>query len=338
MTKTTRMLGIAALAWMLAGCGGGGGGSGVASSGKLSLGVTDAPIDDADEVVVTFTAVELLDSNDSVRRRFDFPTPQSVDLLDFQGEAQHFLVGDAADGVDLPAGVYDRVRLIVADQANASCNAAQANPNPPSYIRIDGIRYPLIVPSGGSSGLKVQGPITIAAGERARYTVDFDLRKSIAERGATGCYNLRPVLRVVDNAEVGTLTGSVDPALLADVSCTSDADTGAGAAVYVYEGTVTPDDFDGLPAGTVGDAGPDPLTTALLTRVPLTGTLTDFTYTVGFLLSGTYTVALTCQAGSDAPPGSVEPSDNALVFLPPQTVDIVADEVTEASFVAAPAP
>lgn len=323
---------VLCMTFTLAGCGGGGGGGGSDNMGSLSLGVTDAPVDDADEVVVTFTAVELLGSDDSVRRRFDFPTPQSVDLLDFQGEQQFFLVGSANDGVDLPAGVYDRVRLIVSDQTSASCNAAQANPNHPSYITIDGVRYPLIVPSGGSSGLKVNGPLTIAAGERARYTVDFDLRKSIAERGGTGCYNLRPVLRVVDSAQTGTLSGSVDPDLLADAACLSDADTGAGAAVYVFEGAVTPDDFDGLPPATVGDVGPDPLTTALLTRVPLTGSLTDFQYSVGFLLTGTYTVAFTCQADADAPPGGLDPSDNTLVFLQPRTVTISANTTTDADF------
>jgi hypothetical protein len=299
---------------LLSACSDSGSGGG---SGSFSLGVTDAPVDEADSVVVGFTAVELLDAEGGVALRFDLDETQQVDLLAQQGDNQFFLVQDE----QIPAGVYEEVRLIVAEQTNASCNAAQANPERPSYITIDGTDFPLIVPSGGQTGLKVRGPLTIAAGGSAAYTVDFDLRKSIAERGATGCYNLRPVLRVVDNAQVGTLTGSVDPALLADSSCTADPVSGAGAAVYVYSGPgVTPDDFNG--------ADPEPLTTALLQPEMLDGALVDFSYEVGFLLEGSYTVALSCQAGDDLP----APSDDEIAFIQPGDVEIIRDSVSEFDF------
>ena len=150
------------------------GGSG--GSGSLSLGVTDAPVDNAEAVVVAFTAVELLDAEGEVALRFDLDQTQQVDLLEQQGDNQFFLIQDE----QIPVGVYEEVRLIVADQANASCSAAQSNPQHPSYITIGTTDFPLIVPSGGQSGLKVRGPLTIAAGGSAAYTVDFDLRKSIA--------------------------------------------------------------------------------------------------------------------------------------------------------------
>lgn len=321
MKKNLRGIAGLSLLFLLAGCGGG---SFDGGTGSLSLGLTDAPVDDAEAVVVTFSGVELL-SGGGVRERFTFTTPQTVDLLDFQGDQQFFLVND----VQIAAGVYDEVRLIVADQTNASCNAAMANPNHPSYITVDGTDYPLIVPSGGQSGLKVKGPITIAAGGSAAYTVDFDLRKSIAERGTTGCYNLRPVLRVVDNAQVGTLSGSVDPALLADSACTADPVTGEGASVYVFSGAgIVPDDFDG-DATTV-----EPLTTALLTPVLDGSTVVSFSYEVGFLLEGSYTVALSCQAGDDVPPpGTVEePANNAIAFIQPGTVGIVRNTVRDYDF------
>ena len=295
---------------------GGSGGSG--GSGSLSLGVTDAPVDDAEAVVVAFTAVELLDAEGEVALRLDLDQTQQVDLLEQQGDNQFFLIQDE----QIPVGVYEEVRLIVADQTNASCNAAQSNPEHPSYITIDDTDFPLIVPSGGQSGLKVRGPLTIAAGGRAAYTVDFDLRKSIAERGATGCYNLRPVLRVVDNAQVGTLRGSINPALLADSSCIADPVTGRGAAVYVYAGAgVTPDDFDGT--------NPEPLTTALL-KPELVGDdqLTGFSYEVGFLLEGDYTVALSCQAGNDLP----APSNDDIAFLQPTDVTVVRDTSVTVDF------
>lgn len=320
MKKQGNMSALAALALLTAACGGGsgGGGSGGAETAPLSVGVTDAPVDDADAVVVTFAAIELLGDDDDVRQRFDFDSPISVDLLEQQGEQQFFLIQDR----QVPVGVYDQIRLIVDGPNNASCNAAQGNPDHPNYITVDGVDYPLIVPSGAQTGLKIQGPITVAAGGSAAYTVDFDLRKSIAERGATGCYNLRPVLRVVDNAAVGTLEGEVDPALLADASCTSDPVSGAGAAVYVFAGAgQDPDDFDGVDS--------EPLTTALLEPVQLLpdGPLT-FTYQVGFLLEGSYTVALSCQAGDDAP----APINDDINFSAPVDTVIVAGQTTQVNF------
>lgn len=287
------------------------------SEGALSLAVTDAPVDGAEAVVVTFTGVELLGEDGGVRQSFTFDAPQSIDLLALQGDNNQFLI----QGEVVPVGVYEEVRLIV-DTEDASCN----NPSgePASYITIDGVDYPLVVPSGGASGLKVKGPLTVAAGGSASYTVDFDLRQSIAERGATGCYNLRPVLRVVDNAQVGTLAGTVDGALLVDAACTSDPVTGEGAAVYVFSAAgTTPDDVDGTE--------PEPLTSSLLTPKP--DDSGDFSYEVGFLLEGAYTVALTCQAGDDDPE-----ADDAIEFDPVADVAITADAVTTQDFelIAAP--
>jgi hypothetical protein len=325
MKKT---LALAPLVLLLGACGGGGGG--FDESGVLTLSVTDGPVDGADNVFVTFTGVELRRAG-ADNLTIDFDEPVRLDLLTLQGTESEFLIQDQA----IPAGVYDEVRLFVAGSGNAACN----NPGTPPYassIVIDGIERPLIVPSGGSSGYKIKGGITVAAGGTGNYTVDFDLRQSIVERGSTGCYNLKPVLRVVDNAETGTLTGTVDPALLStDSGCTADPVTGAGAAVYVYEGSVTPDDFDGLAPGTVGDIGPDPLVTAML--VPPASEGAPFTYTVGFLLAGNYTAAFTCQAGDDVPPNDADvESDNAITFVQPQPAAIVADQVTDVDFTFTP--
>lgn len=76
---------------LLAGCSDSGSGGG---TGALSLGVTDAPVDDADAVVVGFSAVELLDAEGGVAQRFDFDEIQTVDLLEQQGDNQFFLIQD----------------------------------------------------------------------------------------------------------------------------------------------------------------------------------------------------------------------------------------------------
>lgn len=311
--------GVAALAG-LAGCNGN---TPVASSGTLTLGLADAPVDDADAVVVSFSAVELLVAQGGVARRIEFSPAASVDLLAQQGGLQFLLL----DGRDVEARTYSEIRLIVADQTNSSCNAAQANPDHPSYITIDGVDYPLIIPGGGSSGLELSGPIEVVEGQDARYTVDFDLRKSIVERGSTGCYNLKPKLRLVETAESGILSGSVDDALLADDDCTADPVTGEGAAVYVFAGSnVDPDDDDNDDEGE-DNGGPDPVSTALLVPVTQGGNTVSFNYAAGFLPPGNYTVALSCEAGDDAPD-----SDDDIEFQSTGNATIVSGQTTDFDF------
>ncbi|TJY61932.1 DUF4382 domain-containing protein [Sinimarinibacterium sp. CAU 1509] len=288
-----------------------GGGDSKLHESRLSLSVTDAPVDHADAVVVSFISAELLDASGAVKESFVLDPPLQIDLLSLQGANSAFLIDDAV----VAPGVYQEVRLKV-DAENANCNAV--SPPYASYVTVDGVDYPLIVPSGGSSGFKVKGPLTVAVGGSVAYTIDFDLRQSIAERGATDCYNLKPVLRVVDNATVGTLSGIIDGSLLADSSCTADTATGAGAAVYLFAGAgVTPDDVDGTT--------PEPLTSALLTA---TGN-DQFSYEVGFLPAGAYTVALTCQAGDDDPE-----TDDPITFLRSVDVQVDADSVTTQDFTA----
>ena len=69
-------LAAAGMAVLMVACGGGGGGD--ASTGSLSVGVTDAPVDSADEVVVEFYGVELQPANGS-RITFDFTDRCTVD-------------------------------------------------------------------------------------------------------------------------------------------------------------------------------------------------------------------------------------------------------------------
>lgn len=310
-----KLIATVAVAGVLAACGGGGGGNDSnTTTSKLSLAVTDAPVDNADAVVLSFTGVELLDAGGEVLESFSFDTPKSIDLLDLQGDNSAFLL----EYETVPPGVYEQVRLIV-DTENASCNNLVAPFD--SYITVDGTDYPLVVPGGGASGFKVVGPLTVATGGLASYTVDFDLRRSIAERGATGCYNVNPVLHVVDNAQVGTLAGTIDGAMLVNDSCpNSNPTTGEGSAVYLFaDAPVVPDDVDGN--------DPEPLTSSLLTPDGQGG----FTYEIGFLLAGNYTIAVTCQAGDDDPE-----TDDAISFQSAADVTIEAGVTTTQDFSVAP--
>lgn len=284
------------------------------STTQVSFSVKDAPVDNAEAVVITFTAVELLGpAGDSVT--FDLGAPTAVDLLSLQGTNSRLLV----DRAEVAPAIYTGVQL-QAEFANASCQSLVAPFD--SYITIDGTDYPIILPSGE---LKIQSDLTIATGGLTSYVIDFDLRQSIAERGQTGCYNLKPVLRIVDTATTGDLSGVVDGALLGGEGCSADAVSGEGAAVYLYAGAdVIPDDVDGVDA--------EPLTSSLLT--PLGDSSGNFSYEIGFLLTGDYTAAFTCNANQDDPDtdDTTASEDGGVRFSQSANVSIAADQTTSFTF------
>ncbi|HET8711182.1 MAG TPA: DUF4382 domain-containing protein, partial [Spongiibacteraceae bacterium] len=168
--------------------------------------------------------------------------------------------------------------------------------------------HELTIPSGAQTGLKLVQGFTLAQGGIANFTIDFNVAHSLVSN-ANGFY-LKPTLRLVDNLEVGTLTGTVSQSLLANCANTT---TDAGA-VYVYSGSgVTPTDISG--------AATDPITTAHV------GTNGTNSYTIGFLAAGTYTVAWTCNESTDDPTAI----DN-LTFSTPVTVNISANTTTTQNF------
>ena len=301
-----RFLIIVTSAALLAACGSGdgGGGSKDAPTGSLKLSVTDAPVDDAEAVWIKFRAVEFKPEGGSpVRHELlgagnpQVPAPQSINLLPLQEGRSAVLVNN----LELPAGRYEWIRLIVDNVENER----------DSYIVIEGNECELRVPSGDESGLKLIRGFTLPANGSVALTVDFDLRKSIVEPpgqqgtgiDCTQAYLLKPVLRLVQDSDVGAITGTVDPSLfLPDCS----------RLVYVFSdgtgpaGGTLPDDQD------VHD--PNPVVMAKADEV--TGA-----YHASFLPSGNYTLAFTCGLDDMA-------TDDALVFSPTKAASVQPNLIT----------
>src|SRR5688572_3048591 len=148
----------------LSACGGSGGGG--SDTGQLSLGVTDAPVDEASSVVVQFSGVAFKRAGAAAEIVENLtPSPRQLDLLQYQGGRAALLL----DGVTLPAGDYEWIRLIVDNETGVR----------DSYIvRTGGEECELRVPSGAESGLKLNRGFTLPADGSIALTIDFDLRKS----------------------------------------------------------------------------------------------------------------------------------------------------------------
>jgi hypothetical protein len=288
----------------LAACGGGDGGN---ETGQLSLGVTDAPVDDASSVVVQFSGVAFKRAGATAETVQNLsPSPRQLDLLQYQGGRAALLL----DGVTLPAGDYEWIRLIVDNEPAVR----------DSYIVLtSGQECELSVPSGAESGLKLNRGFNLPADGSVALTIDFDLRKSIhappgQQGSAAECtqgYLMRPTLRIVADAEVGAIGGHVDSALVTE---------GCLPKVYVFSGTgVVPDDIEDA-SGT--DA--DPLVVASVT---VESGSTAYPYRAAFLPPGPYTVAVTC-GDDDAT------ADDTLVFTGTQNVTVQTNLISTADFAA----
>lgn len=286
----------------LAACGGGSGSSSGSAAtglggnstaiGTLAISITDAPVDGANKVVVKFTGVEIKPAGGNAVV-YNFGTARSIDLLSLSGGATASLF----DAQTVPAGNYEWVRLLVDAQQNVAS----------SFIELKtGSQFPLFIPSGEETGLKLTRGFTVAAGGNTDLTVDFDLRKSIvAPPGQAANYLLKPALRIVDNLQTGTLSGTV-PAQRIPSGCTP--------FIYVFSGSnVVPDDLDPAPAPDV-----DPLVSVPVTLNAATGA---FSFKVPFLEAGNYTVAFTCDGAKDTSDG-----EETLVFSPAVNVTVNANQ------------
>ncbi len=274
------------------------------------------PVDAADAVVVQFSGVELKPKGGQAFS-IDFATPKTIDLLALQGTNR----AEILDHEQIQAGEYEWMRLKV----NADPNVAGD-----SYITIAGAQCELRIPSGDETGLKMIRGFTIGVGTTTDFTVDFDLRRSIVQppgqhTSVPTCdgqaFLLKPVLRVVDNLQVGTISGTVDPTFISQ-ACPVDGPSSELGNVYLFgpyaatDPVPLPDDVD------MNDAdGLNPITSAM---VAFDG-LGNAVYTIGFVPAGNYVAAYTCSADAtdlDEYNPAVPPAPGAFTFTPTAGVPV----------------
>lgn len=298
MKQVSRVFVVSALASALAACGGDGSSPSSGTTGTVSMGLTDAPTMDLDSVNIAFTDIRLKPA-DGEWLEFSLEETGVVDLLTLQGGTTEPLISNE----EVPAGNYEEIRLII-DTDNSWVTRESEGSN----------RYTLAVPSGEQSGLKLKGEFVVAADSSNNFTIDFDVRKSIVnpQGQALGDYMLKPVLRLVNNLDVGQIEGEVDYTTLMQTRTCSE---GYEGAVYVYQGAdVGPVDLN------VNRDGTNPLMVVPVSPAD-EGSL--YEWTAAFLTEGSYTVSYSCQLDDNE-------EDNTLEFDGTQTIEVVAGETTVA--------
>jgi hypothetical protein len=116
---------------------------------------------------------------------------QTVNLLDWNN-GNILQLGQA----DVQAGTYTQIRLKIAS----------------AEVVLNGTRFDMTVPSGATSGLKLNAKFDVAAGSTYDIVLDFDAERSVVVTGPvlnpTG-FNLKPVIRATAIALTGSISGTV---------------------------------------------------------------------------------------------------------------------------------
>jgi hypothetical protein len=190
-------------AWLtvaVIGCGGGSS----SGSGTLSLGLTDAPLDNIDNVegvYIKIAEIQYHVSGNTWQTFEGYAGDQTFNLLDYTD-------GNVADlgDMNLSAGHYTQLRFIL----DAPVDNGIAAVNPGCYIKYDdNTTDPLYVPSAANTGVKMIGEYNVPINGTINLIADFDVRRSIVVSGGGSKYHLKPTIRLIVDNEAGDINGSI---------------------------------------------------------------------------------------------------------------------------------
>lgn len=279
MTSRIRTLALAAaVAATAAGCDDT---TGTGGDATIRVLLTDAPADYIATAEVDIGAIEIIGEDHGIITLSTDGTDGLVNLLDLQNAATQTLAS-----ADIEPGMYHQIRLIV-EEARVTLKEG--------YTFADGSsEKPLFVPSGAQTGIKLnlggadgegdaEGGIVIASGETV-LVLDFDVNQSFVMQGnpesPAGIKGIlfTPAIRVTVEDVAASISGAVSSEL--DVNL-EDLEVSAAPV----EGT-TLEDYQ--------------------TETATARTSPEGTFTIHFLVPGTYVVTVTPPEGHAVSPESIE--------------------------------
>lgn len=155
------------------------------SKSKVEVRLTDSP--------ANYSAINIDIRQIQVQNNgwFNLSTKNGIyNLLDFRNGIDTLIASDS-----IPSGRINQVRLILGDS---------------NSIVADGITYPLTIPSGSESGLKLLVNAALIPNITYSLLLDFDAAKSIVKTG-NGEYKLKPVIKVITEGIDAGISGNIDP-------------------------------------------------------------------------------------------------------------------------------
>jgi hypothetical protein len=175
------------------GSGSGSGSDTSAKTGFLKLTLKDAPAEEAKFIWLTFSKIRVHQACETEEDCFitvweDPSNAEPINLLKLKDYPITF-----ADGVELPVGTYNQIRMAVIKGEIVFGAPGEADP-------VNDVPYPLAVPS---DEIKTHLHFEIESGVMTEITLDLDAKNSIhvVKKGKKDEYQLRPVVNVVQVAE-----------------------------------------------------------------------------------------------------------------------------------------
>jgi hypothetical protein len=133
-------------------------------------------------VVVTFNEIMLKHSEEGTPIVKTFEGGKEINLLD-EGQKGASLLAEFGEE-ELRAGRYEWIRLMVdLDKC---------------FVSKDGEKFPIDIPSGAQTGLKLVRGFWVHGIGVSDFTIDFSVRKNLT-RMSDGTYKLKPTLKLIDN-------------------------------------------------------------------------------------------------------------------------------------------
>ena len=303
MTRTRAVSGTASALAMAAlmGCSGGGGGDSPSGRSTLSVSLMDAPVDGVTAVHVRITSMWIKPTGGPAVQLALTNTPLNVNLLELTDTNAAILINEAV----IEPGSYEWLAMDVAAERNVRDSYVLTETGAEEEIE-------LRVPSGR---VRLVSGFDVPPNQALRLLFDWDMRQGLVYPPGQGQYLLKPAFRMLDVTAYGVLQGTIAAATVgtsldpAANNCASDdkVDLKVGNVVYVFSGSVTPDDVDGTD---------DPVTTIKATQ----NAAGDYVYRT-LIDPGTYTIVFTCEAGNDDP----EAADEISFLNPVGTTNPVAN-------------
>ncbi|EEX94246.1 lipoprotein [Vibrio orientalis CIP 102891 = ATCC 33934] len=330
----------ASVALVLSGCNSG---DSSTDTTPVTLSVSDAPIDNVSEVVVTYSKVAFLPLGEGSPILFDVykkdnegnliddngnplpdgqdPIPLSVNLLNFQGgEAQELI-----ENQNIPTGDY-KLCLFAndGDHPTFPSYVVEANTGNSTPLTVKGEgKCPQGVGSVDNAGVLYFNDTFTVNHENNDYVVEFDLRRGLKEpKNSSNAYTIqRTSVSLVNTAETGEISGNVADSTMGACENTTSSPS-YSHAVYLYEGDVTQAEMGSFSgSGTVA-----PITAA---NVTLDDDGVTHEYEFGFVKPGTYSVGYTCTANNDSEEGL---TGNFIIHAADSGLSVTEDTETRVHF------
>ncbi|QIA66014.1 DUF4382 domain-containing protein [Vibrio astriarenae] len=308
----------------------------------FSLAVSDAAIDEVDEVVIVVSKVALKSGSDPIvfnvylmdeegnpidedgnpLEEGEDPIPLSIDLLQYQGGESLTLINEQV----VPVGQY-QMCLFVHDGDH---------PDYPSYVieSENTTSMPLSVSGNGKcptangeedefTGILFFNNAFTINTPNNDYVVEFDLRRGLKEATGNdeGFTIQRTSVSLVNTILTGEISGTVSSTLYDDCETDTESITGYAHALYLYQGDV---DIDSMTPFAEGG----PVTAA---NVVLDEETNMYRYEFGFISEGDYSLGYTCTANDDSEDGIVENGEFS-IYRAESNISVVADEDTTVDF------